>query len=529
MKKLLLLLFLPLTIFSQEVLLDHSYIEDDSNGFEVGDVITVKFNMLYPASGPTPTYMFVDYQFNNKLLDLLDVTFLQGEQTWYYEYTGYNFTGTQGVDPTHLSTQQQTGISYQNFSDGSIVRFSLQGSQALSPDQTLVEFRFVIKDKANTNYSDYSNLTQLNWIQLRDNATGYDYNVHSLTQNISLNTVRGGDAGSVTLNLNTNSDSPTHYTYRIEDTGTQSTVKSGYFDQNYQAIVTGLENDKQYHVYIDIDDKLAAGWLDNVVTVSDAYIVFQQNLSNTATPGGNGAPFFQYSIQYLLGEVDNSGNVTSDDSYVMLNHIMGNNVSTWFTSQTNGGYVYSGRVENYGVATNQYYFGMNPYITPTDVNKIFDFATGLVGDADFSHSFIPTTQGSSLAKSTNKSKLKSPENYNLDVSTSLVDGKVVLEVNLDKDELAGIQFNIQYDPSVIEFTNIEFNTGNEMVNFSTPRDNKLYFGSIDTTGKVAIKKGKPYKLVFTPKVTLTNTSGLIFFNLTDAVKLDGTKVILKLN
>jgi hypothetical protein len=172
---------------------------------------------------------------------------------------------------------------------------------------------------------------------------------------------------------------------------------------------------------------------------------------------------------------------------------------------------------------------MNPYITPTDTEKVFDFGTGLVGDVDFSHSYIPTIQGSSLAKSKNKSKLKSPENYNLDVSTSLIDGKVVMEVNLDKDELAGIQFNIQYDPSVIEFTNIEFNTGNEMVNFSTPRDNKLYFGSIDTTGKVAIKKGKPYKLVFTPKVTLTNTSGLIFFNLTDAVKLDGTKVILKLN
>ena len=56
----------------------------------------------------------------------------------------------------------------------------------------------------------------------------------------------------------------------------------------------------------------------------------------------------------------------------------------------------------------------------------------------------------------------------------------------------------------------------------------LIFGSIDTEGKQFIKTGKPYKLIFKPKVNITNTSGLIYFNVADAVKANGQKVILKI-
>jgi hypothetical protein len=526
MKKLvLLLLFLPLTLFSQEVLLDHSYIEDDSNGFNVGDVITVKFNLLYEQNNPSPTYMFMDYKFNNKLLQLDQVIFYQGTQTWYYEYVGYDFIGTNGVDITKLTEQRQTGFNYIQTPDLSIVRFSIQDSQPLVEDETLVEFKFIVKDKANTGYTEYTNLTNLNWVDLRDNSTGYEYDVHSLTQNISLNEVRGGDAGSVTLNLNTPSQHPTDYIYQIKDEA-DNIVLEGYFDSNYQAIVNGLQNDITYTVDINVDNQTAT-WLDEVVTVSDAFTVFQQVVNTMDAPGGNQG-YFQYSLQYLLGEVNNSGNITSDDSYIMLNHIMGNNISEWFTSQANGAYVYSGREANYGYATNEYYFGMNPFIKPTDEEKVFNFNVGLVGDVDFSHSATPVAQASTHANK-NNTRTKTTENYNLDIITELVDGKVILEVNLDKAELAGLQFNIHYDTDILEFTDITFDTGNEMVNFSTPKGNKLYFGSIDTTGQVEVKQGTPYKLIFEPKIQLTNTSGLIYFDITDAVKLDGTKVILNIN
>lgn len=522
MKKLLLLFLLPLFSYGQEILLDHSY--TDPEGFVVGQTINVKFNMIFNVDA-SPTYTYVDYEFNNKLLQLTGATFYSADQTWYYEYTGYKFIGTDGVEVSHLTSQRNTGIGYDSSqNDWSIVRFSLQDVETIPQETPMVEFTFTIKDKANTGYADYSNITNLNWVEFRDNRTNTNYDVHSMTQRISLNEVTGGDAGVVTINLNTPSQDPTHFTYTVKHTGTQAIVTSGHFDQNYQANISELENDQMYHIHIDIDDQLAAEWLDQVVTVSDAFINFQQAISTTQAPDGSGA-YYDYSLQYLLGEVDNSGNVTSDDSYIMLNHIMGNNTSEWFTSLTNGGYLYSGRKENYGVSTNEYYFGMNPYITPTDSEKVFTFNAGLVGDVDFSHSTIPTAQTqarNSMAKTSARA-----EEYNLDISTQLVNGKVVMETILNKEELAGIQFIIQYDDDILSFDSIEFDTGSEITNFATPKDNKIYFGSIDTTGQQSVKIGTPYKLIFTPNQTITNTSGLIYFNVADAIKQDGTKVILK--
>ena len=527
MKKLILFLFLPLLTFGQDILLDHSYI--DPEGFEVGQTITVKFNMLFENQEASPTYTYVDYEFNNKLLDLTGATFYGADQTWYFEYTGYKFVGTQGVDITHLSEQRTTGIGYDGSqNDWSIVRFSLQNSQPIPEGDSLVEFTFTVKDKANTGYSDYSDITNLNWVDFRDNSTYQEYDVHSLTQNISLDQVLGGDAGLVTLTLDTPSPNPTHYAYSIMEESSNSIKAEGYFDENYLANVSGLENDEQYAVRIFIDNDLASEWLDEVVTVSDAFINFQQSISNEAAPDGSGQ-FFDYQIQYLLGEVNNSGNVTSDDSYIMLNHIMGNNISEWYTSSTNGALVISGRKENYGVATNEFYFGMNPYIKPSDTEKEFTFYSGLIGDVDFSHSTVPTAEQQANTSARSMAKISAnAEEYNLDISTQLVDGKVVMETVLNKTNLAGIQFIIEYDDSILEFDSVQFDTGSEMLNFATPKGNKVYFGSLDSAGEREIKTGIPYKLIFTPKQTITNTAGLVYFNIADAIKQDGTKVILKI-
>ena len=42
---------------------------------------------------------------------------------------------------------------------------------------------------------------------------------------------------------------------------------------------------------------------------------------------------FDYSIQYLLGELNNSGNITPADAYQALGHVQGvEGLSEWFTS-----------------------------------------------------------------------------------------------------------------------------------------------------------------------------------------------------
>ena len=90
-----------------------------------------------------------------------------------------------------------------------------------------------------------------------------------------------------------------------------------------------------------------------------------------------------------------------------------------------------------------------------------------------------------------------------------------------------MQFVIQFDDTLLEFEEVQFNTGNLLTNFATERNNKIYFGSISVENAENIKTGKPYKIIFNPKQNITNTAGLVYFKTTDAVTDQGTKVILK--
>ena len=101
-------------------------------------------------------------------------------------------------------------------------------------------------------------------------------------------------------------------------------------------------------------------------------------------------------------------------------------------------------------------------------------------------------------------------------------------VNLEKEDLAGMQFIIQYDKSMIEFEEVKFDTGNLLTNFASQRENKIYFGSISVENTENIKVGKPYKIIFNPLQTITNTAGLVYFKTTDAVTDQGKKIILKI-
>jgi hypothetical protein len=65
-----------------------------------------------------------------------------------------------------------------------------------------------------------------------------------------------------------------------------------------------------------------------------------------------------------------------------------------------------------------------------------------------------------------------------------------------------------------------------VTNFTTHNGSRLTFGSIDQTKSARVKVGTPYKLIFTPKVQLTNTAGLFYFVLSDAVDGTGNKINL---
>ncbi len=118
------------------------------------------------------------------------------------------------------------------------------------------------------------------------------------------------------------------------------------------------------------------------------------------------------------------------------------------------------------------------------------------------------------------------EKATLGITSTLEGGKVVLTTTLTKEGLAGLQVIMNYDSTKLILDNIIFDSGSTMTNFSTRDNGRLTFGSIDQLKTARIKVGTPYKLVFTPKEPLTNTAGLFFFVLADAVDGFGKKIDL---
>jgi hypothetical protein len=183
----------------------------------------------------------------------------------------------------------------------------------------------------------------------------------------------------------------------------------------------------------------------------------------------------------------------------------------------------------------------NKVIIDTPIKEVYAvFAWG--GDLNWSHSTDPSVIASRInsglftspsnvvgmnsAKVSMSYQASAVEKATLGIVSTLENGKVVLTTNLTKEQLAGLQVVMNYDASKLTLDNILFDAGSTITNFSTHEGNRLTFGSIDQLKTARIKTGTPYKLIFTPKVPLTNTAGLFFFVLSDAVDSSGNKINL---
>jgi len=192
MKKFLFLFFLPLTLLSQDLKLDHSYISGAP--FEVGDTVTIKFNTLDENSS-TPYLIMFDYQYNNKLLEKIDHTFKVNSnntntsaQTTLYHWDGYKFKilstyNANDLDNQYLyGWQNRTSVSgdsnsYPSDADWSVERIVIQDGIAIAHNATLIEVRFKVKDRQGTNYSNYEEVTRLNWAKMTPSNTSTLYDV----------------------------------------------------------------------------------------------------------------------------------------------------------------------------------------------------------------------------------------------------------------------------------------------------------------------------------------------------------------
>jgi len=525
---------------------------------QVGDTLTVKFNYgkAKDANGAdidATLYQF-DLQYNSKLLNKISTTWQTtstSAQKAINSWSGYKFSvdsnkNNDDFDGQYLSWLSNAA-SYTSNSDWSVDRITYQDVTALGDGDEIIKVDFIIKDKANSNYSDYSNLLNANWVNFKESdGTQIGVGKGASSFNLSLSNIQGGDAGNVTLSLETNVitnniGDGTDFTYTIYAKGdTQTSITSGQFDASGDATITGLENDVEYDVYISIDDQKT--YLDDVVTVSDLALVFAEAIG--AGDGPNGiSTTFDYYLQSILANVvgtsiPDGGDINFDDSYEILAYLQGvTSTNTTYITKTGNAYNISGRKSTYGDDVNGI-ATVSPTFKPTDSNKSFTFVHGLAGDVNFSHGFeptstdadIPTSAQSAMASSMRVSmapglKYQSEE-ANIDLVSELKDGQVIFSINSDIAEMIGAQFNIIYDNTRLVLDNVIFDTGNEMTNFSNhlEEDGKINIGSFDQNFEAVVKTGTPYQLIFTPTVTLSNTSGLITFKVNEGVKADGTQI-----
>jgi len=555
MKKILTLLvsvFCTLSVFGQSKM-DYTRVNTVT---QVGDTLIVKYQYFKgtDASGndmPDAKLYQFDIQYNNKLLNPVLYAWQPvagSEQKAINSWTGYKFTIDDTKDQTDFDGQYLSWLagdaSYSSNSDWSVDRVTWQNTTSLTSGDEILKVSYKIKDKANTNYTDYTNLINVNWANYKEeDGTQIDVTGQS---NVGLTGIQGGDAGNVSISVSSNVitnniGDGSDFSYTIYAKGdNQTPLASGGFDAAGDATVQGLENDVEYDLYVSIDS--SKEYLDNAVTVSDLALAFTEAIGAGSSPNGISTTF-DYYLQSILANVvgetiPNGGDINFDDSYEILAYLQGvTSTNTTFISKKDEVYNISGIKSTFGdegngIAT------VSPTFKPTDNDKSFQFAHAISGDVNFSHGFEPTSTNADIptsAQSTMASSMRvsmaigekyNGEQANLDLTSELKDGQVIFTIGSEVEEMIGAQFNIVYDRTRLVLDDVIFDTGNTMTNFSNhiEENGKINIGSFDQNFEATVKTGTPYKLIFTPTVQLQNTSGLITFKVNEGVKADGTQI-----
>lgn len=520
---------------------------------QVGDTLVVKYQYFIGDKSEARLYQF-DIQHNNKLLDVISndwQTTSTSAQKAVNTWNGYKFTIDGTKDQTDFDGQYLSWLagnaSYGANADWSVQRVTYQDVTSLSDGDEIMKVSYKIKDKANTNYTDYSNLINVNWANYQE-ADGTQIDVTGQS-NLGLTGIQGGDAGNVSISVSSNVITNNigdggDFSYTIYNKGENTNpITSGNFDAAGDATIQGLENDVEYDLYVSIDNSKT--YLDNAVTVSDLALVFAEAIG--AGDGPNGiSTTFDYYIQSILANVvgtsiPNGGDVNFQDSYEILAYLQGVTTgNTPFISKTGEVYNVSGIKSTFGDEVNGI-ATVSATFKPTDNDKSFQFAHAIAGDVNFSHGFEPTSTNASIpnaaqSATTARSMMArgekfQPETANIDLVSEIVDGNVIFSINSDIAEMVGSQFNIEYDRTRLVLDNVIFDTGNTMTNFSNHIENegKVRIGSFDQNFEATVKTGTPYKLIFIPTVQLNNTAGLITFKVKEGVKADGTQINFIMN
>jgi hypothetical protein len=514
-----------------------------TTGLKVGDTISVKYTVARGTT--TPRYFWLRYQFNNKALAYVSTTFSQGTsvQTYYTGWTSYRFTASNANSITATSLYAQylaSPWSYAANSDWNVGQLTIQRTDA-SINGDIATQKYVIKD-----LGEYTNIHKLDLAYSIDAASAYISPITTDPGTMSLSNITGNTSQFKVRVLFPSGYAITDHSIQLmklksDGSGdidwTQSPIQQKVLDASGEATFTsGIKVGDSVGVFVGA--AFQKSWMNNIVTVSDAYKAFLGVAQTDIT--GASTYFTRPVLEKKVGLITIGKTTFSEsDSYNIFAHVMGINADSIAMIPKST----STSVRWYSGLLNQSWLDGTPKnrVYVTNSNQTVDAVFAWGGDLDWSHSSHPDTIASRVSSGiyTNSigntkqsfavgsmSYTSAIETAKLSLNSTIVGGKVVLTGTLTKEGLAGLEVILQYDNTKLTFDNVAFDAGANVVNFSTNNDGRLTFGSMDQIKTGRIKTGTPYRLTFTPKETLANTAGLFYTVLADAVDGSGKKINL---
>ena len=586
MKKLLFLLFIPLLSFGQNVQLglemfqnDNNQVVDADNPIEEGLLLGVGLHMFAVGSDDftllaDSRYLFVDIQYNSQILSLIDEA---------YDFPALDLTTTGGTIEerytfSNTSISQRTNdlkLAYNRWQAGdntysqqnakwSVVRVAIQlsdaGFDAFMDSSTIRTeeplFTQVFQVKTGTvsiteqhmfiNFATIDNVDDTQVTSLYTTAAAY---FHPVIESVSYN-------AKLHFELPEAID-PTNFQVTVFEQNSNEARLPITLDAAGDAIISDVDLGKTYYAYnLDPIDRT---YLPDVHTVTDAYRSFKY-LNDV---GINGTDVIYNNFGLFSADANLNGEFTSYDVYGLYAYVLGIDVQTnggqsdapgdtfclpylddngvWYHGCTATVLYENFTIEKLGSqigglntpsetesgTTQQRYWSSE--FTPTENNLEFNFAFWHHVDLDQSHSTqFPATLSARSARSGLNLSSKAAGTTKLDMVSRIEDGLVKVELTHSGEDIVGLQARIKYDTSKLIVKNIIYDTGNTVTNFSKPSKGELLFGGLSTDGTSNIKKGKAFIIEFTPIGTVNNTTGLFYFENTDAVKQNGDKLNLNI-
>ncbi len=276
----------------------------------------------------------------------------------------------------------------------------------------------------------------------------------------------------------------------------------------------------------------------SVVGVSDVYLAFKE-LSLGGLFGNESGNEFTSGLQFMNADVDGNGVFDENDTYRLLQHLMGVKSLTDYTALTYLIKLYN--KSDYDAITKSNWntqFNSTRSLLPFNLNtgtlnNTYNVSATWKGDVNLSHSTQQTQ--STVATNSMRTMSLSTQSVSNQINAYLmgenVGGKLIVTISVDplQQELVGTQFNLNYDNTALKFEKVEFTTKGTPTNFGTNRGTWVSLGSLITDGSTILDKTTEYKITFLPLIGLNGTLGLTSILNTDAVNRGGTQLKIKIN